>query len=245
VQFAEVGTILSVLPRVAEDGNIAMEIAAEDSSAEMVTVTFSDQQSTIPQRLENTTETKVLVHDGETIAIGGLRGASIQDDVERVPFLGELPFVGRLFSSTQKDRTVRELLIFITPRIVDEYTEPEAMRLAELDADAAESFRQSRKSVWERMAEKVNLGEDEIIVAVGERGGIYAEGNVTTVEEFVEGLALVDAPARVTVVIRAHPNAPEEQAAEMTAAAEALGFDVEYDDNIAPFVPNLPPTPAL
>jgi type II secretory pathway component GspD/PulD (secretin) len=116
VEFIDVGTILEVEPRITGQGTILLDIAAEDSSAEVVNVVAGDRVSTIPQKSENTTQTQVLVHDGQTIVIGGLRSDSYEDQETRVPGFGEVPLLGRLFKKTEKRREERELLIFLTRR---------------------------------------------------------------------------------------------------------------------------------
>lgn len=64
--------------------------------------------------------TQVLVDNGETIVLGGIYEQTQREDVEKVPFFGDLPYLGRLFrqDSTQNNRS--ELLIFVTPKIVKE-----------------------------------------------------------------------------------------------------------------------------
>ncbi|MBM3289717.1 MAG: hypothetical protein FJY92_06160, partial [Candidatus Hydrogenedentes bacterium] len=119
VQFIKVGTILKVKPRVNDESNILMTIETEESTAEDKTIIAGGLASTVPQKTQNKAETQVLVNDGQTIVIGGLRSVTVKDDVERVPLLGDLPFVGRLFKTTKKDHLDRELAVFITPTIVD------------------------------------------------------------------------------------------------------------------------------
>jgi type IV pilus assembly protein PilQ len=65
-------------------------------------------------------ETQALIGDGQTLVLGGIFQYSDVDDVEKVPLLGDLPFVGRLFKNTYRSNEKRELLIFVTPRIIDD-----------------------------------------------------------------------------------------------------------------------------
>jgi type IV pilus assembly protein PilQ len=68
-------------------------------------------------------KTEVLVENGGTVVIGGIFTQDSTDGVDRIPFLGDLPYVGFLFKHTTKIEKKQELLIFITPRIVaDELT---------------------------------------------------------------------------------------------------------------------------
>ena len=60
----------------------------------------------------------VVVADGETVVIGGLIGEDYQDTVSKVPWLGDIPFLGWAFKSTSRTLTKRNLLVFLTPHIV-------------------------------------------------------------------------------------------------------------------------------
>ena len=64
--------------------------------------------------------TQVLVDDGETVVLGGIYEQNVRDDVEQVPFFGDLPFIGYLFKRTSIVDNKRELLIFVTPKILRE-----------------------------------------------------------------------------------------------------------------------------
>ncbi|MBI4560134.1 MAG: hypothetical protein HY706_21275 [Candidatus Hydrogenedentes bacterium] len=241
VQFIKVGTILKVTPLIGEEANIQMKISAEDSTAENVTVTVGDQRSTIPQKRENKTETQVLVHDGQTLVIGGLRSATIEDQVQKVPFLGDVPFLGRLFKNTEKDHRHRELLIFITPTLVDEYTRPEAERLADLEGTVSETLRHSQKPMLERMESRLSRGRNEIGVSIGESGSIHSKGNLVTLEDLEKVFGEVQSSPKTTaVVIRKHPNAPENVSATIAELAKTAGLEVEFDEKMVPFVPASP-----
>jgi general secretion pathway protein D len=78
-------------------------------------------------------ENEVRVLDGQTVIIGGLRRRTMQDEQDRVPFLGELPFLGRLFGSTKLVDNTTEMFFFITPRIVlDPQQQLESLKKEEL-----------------------------------------------------------------------------------------------------------------
>ena len=64
--------------------------------------------------------TQVLVGNGETAVLGGIFEQTVRNDVEKVPFFGDLPIMGNLFKKTTKQNDKQELLIFITPKIMDE-----------------------------------------------------------------------------------------------------------------------------
>ena len=68
----------------------------------------------------NTVMTNAIVENGGTVVIGGFSTETEAQSQERVPFLGDLPYVGFLFKTTTKNQSRSELLVFITPRIVSE-----------------------------------------------------------------------------------------------------------------------------
>jgi type IV pilus assembly protein PilQ len=63
--------------------------------------------------------TQVIVENGQTVVLGGVHEEQHKNDVQKVPVLGDLPYVGRLFRRTYKKDDKRELLIFVTPRVLD------------------------------------------------------------------------------------------------------------------------------
>ena len=239
VQFVTVGTILRVLPRISAEDNILMDIEAEDSTAEDKTIISADLASTIPQKTQNKAETQVLVNDGQTIVIGGLRSMSLQDDLEKVPLLGDLPFIGRFFRTTSKDHSDRELAVFITPTIVDENTQPEAERLAKFEEDATDTIRHSSKGIWGRTADRLTQGKNERSIAVGQSGAVYSEGTLVTVDDLNrEFETLRNAQVKPTIILRVHPSSPVSVSAGIQAAAEAAGLKVQLDLSRQPYVPN-------
>lgn len=114
VEFLEVGTQLRFRPFIGNDGFVRLEIHPERSSGVVDPITG------LPS--ENTAEvtTNVMVRDGETVVIGGLIQTTDSKSVSRVPFLGYLPLIGWLFSKeiTSVERT--EIIIMLTPHILED-----------------------------------------------------------------------------------------------------------------------------
>jgi general secretion pathway protein D len=241
IQKEKVGTILKVLPRITAEGTITMEIQAEDSTAEIITIVSGGQPSTVPQVRKSSAKTEVLVNNGQTLVLGGLRSGTVQDDVDRVPVLGDVPMLGRLFKTTKKKREDRDLLVFLTPTVVSGYTPKEAERLANIDAAVAEKLRSSLKPFMERLNTQLNGGKNEVIVAIGGSGTLYFNGELVTVEGLGERLKLIEKPAAATLVIRRHPNAPEGIDEQVAKMATDLGMKVVRDNDTAPFVPTPAP----
>lgn len=238
IAFIPVGTTLAVVPRITEDDNIQLDIEAEDSTYVMIEVVGADEVSTVPQKTKNSTATMVLVHDGETLVIGGLRVGDVNDTVEKVPFLGDLPLIGRAFRNTKKAHKNQELLVFLTTTLVDEYTAPEAERLARAEEKMGEMRLHDVKGTFGRASEDVlGTGKNKIIVSIGQSGSMHSSGQPVTLEDLRKRFSEVKVSATAKVIIRKHPRAPERVATEVTELALEYGLKFEYDAAFMPFVP--------
>jgi type IV pilus assembly protein PilQ len=113
VTYVTTGIILKVLPTITSDGKIIMKI---NPTVSQPSQTAPLQPPSVDQR---TADTTVVVSDGETIVIGGLIHDSESEYEYKVPFLGDVPILGYLFKKKGKERNRMELLIFVTPKIVE------------------------------------------------------------------------------------------------------------------------------
>ena len=129
-KFVDIGTILTVTPFVNPQGYVTMDVHPEVSS-------FDEAVADVGPRITTREATATIrVKNGQTIAIGGLITHDDSKTVDRIPFLGSLPFVGYLFSNRNKDFDKRELVIFLTPHIIEFGAKPK-----EIDyADSKEVF---------------------------------------------------------------------------------------------------------
>jgi type IV pilus assembly protein PilQ len=118
VQFQQTGINLRVTPHVTANRQILMEVHAERSSVQPASVdigyTFQTQQA----------DNQILVNDGETAVIGGLTVTEVIVSKSGIPFLVDLPILGKLFGFTSQTETRRDLLILITPHIIDDLVAP-------------------------------------------------------------------------------------------------------------------------
>ena len=114
VNRQEIGVKLEVKPQINEGNAVKMEINQEVSSV------FGPITSTSTDLITNKRQiqTTVMVETGETIVLGGLIDDDVQESVKKVPVLGNIPLVGRLFKSTSTSRTKRNLIVFLRPTIV-------------------------------------------------------------------------------------------------------------------------------
>ena len=112
VERVQTGVTLRVTPSVTNNRQIMMKVEAVNSGA-----TFSPNGTLIDN---NSTSSTLLVPDGQTVVISGLTQTTVQLTKSGIPLLVDLPVIGRLFGYTNRQETRRDLLILITPHIVDE-----------------------------------------------------------------------------------------------------------------------------
>ncbi|MDD4957053.1 MAG: secretin N-terminal domain-containing protein [Candidatus Omnitrophica bacterium] len=116
IHYIDVGVKFLVTPKINDDGFVSMKIKPEISSR---FDTLTTQQGTeVPLINTTTVETDVIVKDGHTIIIAGLRQDNRTDEKSGVPGLMKMPFFGGLFSNRHKEDTKTELVILLTPHIV-------------------------------------------------------------------------------------------------------------------------------
>jgi type IV pilus assembly protein PilQ len=114
VTYVTTGIILKVTPTINSDGRISMKI---NPSVSQPSATVGVSAPSVDTR---STDTSVIVKNGETIVIGGLIHDSSSDVVYKVPLLGDIPLLGFLFRKKSVSRTRLELLIFVTPKIIED-----------------------------------------------------------------------------------------------------------------------------
>jgi type IV pilus assembly protein PilQ len=114
VQFIDAKLSLTVTPHATPDNRIFMKIVATKNAPDTSLLGASGQ----PSIRKNEASTEILLTDGETAVIGGILVLDRGQTVTKVPFFGDIPLIGWLFRSTAVREEKRELLIFVTPRIV-------------------------------------------------------------------------------------------------------------------------------
>jgi len=113
IAFQKANLALKVKPQITPDGNVIMTLDVSKDAPGTVT----------PQGVQINTkhvQTEVLVENGGTVVIGGIYEQSSQTDITKVPFFGDLPYVGFLFKNNTTNTSKTELLVFITPKIVSD-----------------------------------------------------------------------------------------------------------------------------
>jgi type IV pilus assembly protein PilQ len=119
VQFKKAVLSLEVTPQITPDNNIIMDLRVHKDSVGDV-ISTGGLGGTVPSIDTRAVETQVLVEDGQTVVLGGIYETERRETVNKVPFLGDIPAVGVLFRSKQVKNDKSELLIFVTPRILEE-----------------------------------------------------------------------------------------------------------------------------
>ncbi|MFW1813706.1 type IV pilus secretin PilQ [Acinetobacter guillouiae] len=112
-EFKDALLSLDVTPSITPEGKVQMQLnVTSDSAGQIVNGNVAINKNEI--------NTNVLVDDGETVVLGGIFEQETKNSQTKVPFLGDIPYLGRLFRKDVKSDNKRELLIFVTPRIVND-----------------------------------------------------------------------------------------------------------------------------
>ena len=114
VQFQQTGVILTVTPQITNNRQVQMRVHVENSDVQFQA---NDVGAVFPKQ---SVDNEVLVADGETAVMGGLTQTTVAVSKSGIPILVDLPIIGRLFGVTNRQETKRDLLILITPHIIDE-----------------------------------------------------------------------------------------------------------------------------
>jgi general secretion pathway protein D len=121
VQYKDVGTKLTVRPTISIDGTVQLNVTQEVSNA------TSESEFNAPVISTRSVRTDLLVHDGQTIVLGGLTDREHDMQSEGIPLLSRIPILGGLFGRQSRTTTETELFIFLTPRVIR--TDEDAERL--------------------------------------------------------------------------------------------------------------------
>jgi general secretion pathway protein D len=111
-EFKDIGVTLDVTPRITHENTIILQVRPEESYISGVT------EDGIPIEDSRRADTTIMLADGQTVVMGGLRNVSNIDSVTKVPWLGDIPLLGRLFRNTVTEQVNTELLLFLTVHVV-------------------------------------------------------------------------------------------------------------------------------
>jgi pilus assembly protein CpaC len=117
IQFKEYGVRLNFIPTITPRGTIRLQVAPEVSSLDFSNA-IQISGFNVPAITTRKMKTEVELGDGATFVIGGLIDNRETETFEKIPFIGDIPILGKLFQSKSKNRTNTELMVLVTPEIV-------------------------------------------------------------------------------------------------------------------------------
>ena len=148
IQREDVGITLTVTPHIHDGTSVRLEISQEVSSVILASLIAESGASDIITN-KRTIDTTVLAEDGQTIVLGGL----IQDDIttseRKVPLLGDIPWLGRLFRTESEDRDKRSLLVFLRPTVLRDAN------------DVDDTTLRKYQDIWDIEIQSRTTGEEE------------------------------------------------------------------------------------
>ena len=116
VQFKEALLEMKVMPTITNDNRVFLNLnVKKDEVNRYITL---EGYGSVPELDKREINTAVLVEDGQTVVIGGVYEFTDRHSVSKVPFLGDIPFLGNLFKKQGRSKQKAELLIFITPKVL-------------------------------------------------------------------------------------------------------------------------------
>ena len=143
VEYKPYGVILKLRPTADRNGNIQTEIEAEVSEIDQSVSVAVGSNASVPGFRTRKVKTNVTVRHGETIVLSGVFTHDEQKSVSKLPGFGHIPIIGELFKSRAFDSTKRELVIFVTPRIVN----PDSDKIRTIIEDVKGRYKQARGEV--------------------------------------------------------------------------------------------------
>ena len=145
-EYKDVGITLKITPQISQDRMVRLNISQESTKLDTQATTSSDR----PTTLKRTIDTTVIVKDGSTVVIGGLIDDSFSETQFKVPCLGDIPLLGHLFKTTGRGDEKTNLFVFITPRVVKNPAEAQAI------------LRSKKKEIEEIKEGKIKMYEKSI-----------------------------------------------------------------------------------
>jgi general secretion pathway protein D len=143
VQYKDIGIILKVKPRVNEGGLVALEVGQEVSTFSTIPLGNVGETQIIINKVE--AATNLVVQDGQTIVIGGLIREDTSKSLSGVPWISKVPLIGWLFGNTEDDKSRAELIILLTPHVMRNQREAQAVT-----ADYVDQMTESSKGRIQR-----------------------------------------------------------------------------------------------
>ena len=158
-EYENVGIQLTVTPRINPEGIVKMDVSPTISSLSSSSVAVSSG-FTVPIINNRSATTTVSVQDGQTVVIGGLISTEDDERVTKIPWLGDIPYIGAAFKRTKKTRVRSELLIILTPRVINEPGDAEKFSRENIDSsnifEQLENSDTKRNKTQRRILDSIN-----------------------------------------------------------------------------------------
>jgi type II secretory pathway component GspD/PulD (secretin) len=138
----ETGTSLRVTPLINMDNKITMTVEPRFVTAAASTITVNALAARNPTI--RTARTTVMLNNGQTLVLGGLLDSRQTNEVRKVPYLGDLPWIGEIFTRRSADTDDRELILFLTPQIIRDPSEVRALSVP----DSRDRFKDLAAPFW-------------------------------------------------------------------------------------------------
>ena len=183
-ESVEYGVQLKVTPQINDDGYVTLTVLptiSDKIDTREFTAGGSASTVEIPVISEQLTNTKVMIKDGDTLVIGGMKKEKVTKQSSRVPFVSKVPFLGKLFEHEYTYKTTVELVIFITPTIVTPKKDTKDIEEETDAADASAGIRESAAdTVQSQDAQIPEEYEDE------ESSETFVESEVETTDQVIK-----------------------------------------------------------
>ncbi len=175
VERQDIGVTLRVTPQISEGDTLRLEIYQEITDInEAVSQETGDPEEVGVALSNRRVDNTVVVNDGDTVVVGGLISDNYNDTVSKVPFLGDIPFLGWAFKSTATSLTKRNLLIFLTPNIIRSGDELEGESIRKRE----EFRRRSEKALEGLDSPETDVPDEDISLILGPGSNV----NVNAIE---------------------------------------------------------------
>ena len=163
IEYKDIGTILSLTPRISDGGLVTLELTIEESSLDSREIGRKDTSTTaavasssstfsVPAFNKTTAKTVLSIKDGQTIAIGGLIRKTKGDSSQGVPFLSKIPVIGFFFGKNKRTDDRRELILLLTPRITTD--ESQSKTVTDEFREKIEGFKKDFEKAKKKKEEK-------------------------------------------------------------------------------------------
>jgi general secretion pathway protein D len=161
VTYQDVGVILKVTPFITADGLVEMIVSPQISSIDPTLTVPISANVNAPVIDIRSADTVAVTADGQTVIIGGLLGSTKSKTDTKIPFLGDIPLLGNLFKRQQKSDAKDELMIFLTPHIVQAPSELAALSAKERErSDASKGLTEEELNKFLDQLPKKNSAPD-------------------------------------------------------------------------------------